>query len=203
VAHASDRSRQLASVESDPNALGQFPQKIGNYTLVRSWNENLITGPLIFHWADYAPADGGPHVSIGVSPVLGSHDTMICHSARGEDALWHDQLNLPTGSGEPISFSASFYNDGATQFLEATTICTGANCGEYSSTATHFGFVYSRPDSSVFSQDPARPIPILLRAETIETTTLPDVAREQMAAAVRSFAAAVNLNALTQPYRKP
>jgi exosortase J len=139
---------------------------------------------------------------MGISPVLGSHDTMICHSARGEDPLWHDQLTLPTGSGQPTSFSASFYNDGATQFLEATTICTGTSCGEYSSPATHFGFVYSRPDTrSVFSQDPVRPIPILLRAETIETTILPDVAREQMTTAVRSFAAAIDLNALTHPYR--
>jgi exosortase J len=203
VTRAMESTRQLAaSVQTDQNALGQFPQKIGGYTLVRAWNENLITGPLIFHWADYAPADGGPHVSIGISPVLGSHDTMICHSARGEDPLWHDQLSLPTGSGQPISFSASFYNDGATQFLEATTICSGAACGEYSSPATHFGFVYSRPDArAVFSQDPVRPIPILLRAETIETTILPDVAREQMTTAIRSFAAAVNLSGLTQPYR--
>ncbi len=202
VAHATERNRQLAAAQTDQNALGQFPQKIGDYTLVRSWNENLITGPLIFHWADYAPADGGPHVSIGISPVLGSHDTMICHSARGEDPLWHDQMTLPT-AGQPISFSASFYNNGATQFLEATTLCTGTVCGEYSSPTTHFGFVYSRPDAhSVFSQDPIRPIPILLRAETIETTILPDVARDQMAAAIRSFVASVNLNSLTQPYRR-
>ena len=203
VAHGMERNRRIsASVQTDQNALGQFPQKIGNYTLLRSWNENLITGPLLFHWADYAPADGGPHVAIGIAPLLGSHDTMICHSARGEDAIWHDQLALPTSSGLPVSFSASFYNDGATQFLEASTICTGASCGEHSSAATHFGFVYSRPDArSVFSQDPVRPIPILLRAETTETTILPDVAREQMAGAIRSFAAAVDLKALTQPYR--
>ena len=201
VAHAAERNHQFAAAQPDQNAPGQFPQKIGNYTLVRSWNENFITGPLIYHWADYAPANGGPHVAIGISPVLGSHDTILCHSARGEDHIWHDQLTLPT-AGDPISFSASFYNDGATQFLEATTLCTGTVCGEYSSPATHFGFVYSRPDArSVFSQDPFRPIPILLRAETTETTILPDVARDQMTAAIRSFAAAVNLDALTQPYR--
>ncbi len=205
VAHAAAINRQLAAsadAQDDQHALGQFPKQLGNYTLVRSWNENLITGPLLYHWADYAPADGGPHVSIGISPVLGTHDTMICHSARGDDPIWHDQMTLPTAAGQPISFSASFYNDGATQFLEATTVCSGTSCGEYSSPSTHFGFVYSRPDAqSVFSQDPVRPIPILIRAETIETTILPDVAREQMAAAVRSFVAAVKFNDLTQPYR--
>jgi exosortase J len=110
-------------------------------------------------------------------------------------------MPLPTAT-ETINFSGSFYNDGATQFLEATTLCNGTACGEYSS-PTHFGFVYSKPDArSVFSQDPVRPIPILIRAETTETTIIPDVAREQMTAAVRAFAASVNLNSLTLPYRR-
>ena len=205
VARATVRDRQLAASNgtlTDQNALGQFPKQIGAYTLIRSWNENLITGPLIFHWAEYAPANGGTHISIGISPVLGSHDTLICHSARGEDPLWHDQMTLPTAT-ESINFSGSFYNDGATQYLEATTLCNGAVCGEYSSPTPHFGFVYSKPDpQAVFSQDPVRPIPILVRAETIETTILPDVAREQMSAAIRSFVTSVNLNSLTQPYRR-
>ena len=44
------------------------------------------------------------------------------------------------------------------------------------------------------------PIPILICAETIETSILPDIARQQMTAAIRDFAASVNLNSLTQPY---
>ncbi len=111
-------------------------------------------------------------------------------------------MTLPTAT-QSINFSGSFYNDGATQYLEATTLCNGSVCGEYSSPTPHFGFVYSKPDpQAVFSQDPVRPIPILIRAETIETTILPDVAREQMTAAIRSFVASVNLNSLTQPYRR-
>ena len=198
-----ERQRAAAAGPLDRrDTLGQFPQQVGAYTLVRSWNENLLTGPVIFHWAEYAPAGGGTHISIGVSPVLGSHDTMICHSARGEDPLWHGQMNFPTAEDRAAHFSASFYNDSATQFLEVTTLCNGSTCGEYSSSGAHFGLAYSKPDAqSVFSLDPVRPIPILLRAETTETTLQPDVAREQMSVAVRSFLASVNLNSLTLPYR--
>ena len=192
----------VAQMSADQDAVGQFPAQIGSYKLVRTWNDNIFAGTLLFHWAEYAPADGGPHVSLGVSPVLGSHDTLICHSARGEDPLWRDQLTLPTAGNVPVSFSGSFFNDGATQYLEATTICNGASCGEYSSDRTHFGFVYSRPDAqSLFSQDPQRPIPILLRAETIDTTLPAEVARQQMTTAVRSFLASADLAGLTQPYR--
>jgi exosortase J len=193
-----------AQMKADQNAPGQFPQRIGSYTLSRTWNENFTTGPLIFHWADYAPEGGGTHIAIGVSPVLGSHDTLICHSARGEDPLWRDQISLPTAGNVPVNFSGSFYNNGSIQYLEATTICNGGSCGEYSSDRTHFGLVYSKPTTqSLFSQDPQRPIPILIKAETIDTTLPVAVARDQMIAAVRSFLSSADLAGLTQPYRHP
>ena len=186
---------------SDPKALGLFPQQVGNYKLERAWNEYLVTGALIFYWADYAPANGGAHVSVGISPVLGAHDTLLCHSARGEDWLWHDTMVLPTAKA-PTSFSASFFNDGATQYLEATTVCTGPTCGQYSSARQHFGLVYSRPDTyTLLSQSPSRPIPVLLRAETVDTAMAPDLAREQLAGAMRDFLGAADLSTFTQPYR--
>jgi exosortase J len=202
VAYTSS-SAYTTQIKIDQHAPGQFPARIGSYTLARSWNENIFAGTLIYHWAEYAPDDGGTHISLGISPVLGSHDTLICHSARGEDPLWHSQLTLPTAGNVPISFSASLYNNGASQYLEATTICNGNSCGEYSSDRAHFGFVYSKPTSqSVFSQDPQRPIPILLRAETIDTTLRVEAARQQLSSALQSFLSSVDLNSLTQPYRR-
>jgi exosortase J len=205
VAHAYMRSHSgsyAAQIKADQDAPGQFPARIGAYHLARTWNENIFSGPLVFHWAEYAPDDGGAHISLGVSPVLGSHDTLICHSARGEDPLWRDQLTLPTAAGLPIGFSGSFFNDGATQYLEATTICSGDSCGEYSSDRTHFGFVYSKPTSqALFTQDPQRPIPILLRVETIDTTLPAEVARQQLTTSLRAFLSSVDLNGLTKPYR--
>jgi exosortase J len=197
--HSSDYEAQI---KLDQEAPGHFPQRIGAYKLARTWNENLFTGPLIFHWAEYIPDNGGTHISLGVSPVLGSHDTLLCHTARGEDPLWHEQMTLPTAGNVPVSFSGSFYNDGATQFLEATTVCNGESCGEYSSDRTHFGFVYSKPTpGALLSQDPQRPIPILVKAETIDTTLPLEVARQQITEALRSFMASADLAALTQPYR--
>ena len=200
-------ANNVDQLRRDQNAPGQFPTRVGDYTLVRTWNENLNVGTLLFHWAEYAPAstspeNQGPHISIGISPVLGSHDTLICHSARGEDPLWHGEIALPTAAHDTVSFSGAFFNSGSLQYLEATTICNGSACGEYSAASTSFGFVYSRPTpQSIFNQDPARPIPILIRAETIDTTLPADTARQQMTAAIRAFVASINLDTLTRPYR--
>lgn len=192
-----------ADLLADETALGNFPQTVGNYTLARRWNETLITGTLLFHWAEYAPVGGGTHVAIGVSPILGSHDTLVCHAARGEEPLWHAQATIPTAGAQPVNFNASFFNDGATQFMEATTLCNGTSCGEYSSPHAHLGFVYSKPHAqALLSQSPERPIPILLRAETIDTTLPAETARHQLQADLTTFLSAVSLDSLTKPYRR-
>lgn len=205
VSHAyvhAHSSPEAVRLRADQNAPAHFPARIGGYSLKRSWDESLIGGPLIFHWAEYAPANGGATIALGISPVLGSHDTLICHSAHGEDPLWHGQLTFPTAGNTPISFSASLFNDGAIQYLEATTICNGTACGEYSSNRANLGFAYSKPDTvTLFTQDALRPIPILLRAKTIDTTLPVDTARQQMAIALRTFLASVDLDGLTLPYR--
>jgi exosortase J len=191
-------------LRADMTALGQFPATAGTYTLARRWNETLIGGTLLFHWAEYAPADGGgAHIAIGVSPVLGSHDTLVCHSARGEDPIWHGEQAFDTAHDGPVNFSASFFNDGATQYLEATTLCNGRSCGEYSSPRGHFGFVYSKPHpETLLSQNAARPIPILLRAETVDTTLPPEVARRQLDSNLTAFLSGMSLEELTRPYRR-
>jgi exosortase J len=181
---------------------GAFPDHIGTYTLVRTWNENMVTGALLFHWAEYEPKGGGTHISLGIAPLVGSHDTLICHSARGEDPLWRDQLNVAMANNKHVGFSASLYNNGAVQTLEATTICSGSDCGEYSSDRKTFGLVYSKPDpQALFSQDPQRPIPLLLKAESLDTTMLPEVAEKKLGADMKDFLGQADLDALVQPYR--
>ena len=202
--HTKDVSSDLAAAE---RAQGKFPQSAGKYSLVRTWNEDLLTGTLLFHWAEYAPGDGGTHIAIGVSPLLGAHDTMVCHSARGEDPIWHGQQTFETvadvNGTNAVSFNASFFNDGATQYLEESTICDGSGCGEYASEGTHLGFVYSKTDVSHFlSRNPSRPMPVLIKAETIDTTLPASEARARLSADVSSFLSSINVDALTQPYRR-
>jgi len=183
------------------DAAERFPLHLGNYTRVRSWNESLPVGPVVYVWAQYAPADGGTPIAIGVSPVLSWHDPLICHADRGEHPLWQGQLTAKTADTTPISFSSTFYNDGVTQYLEATTQCSGASCGEYATKRTHIGFVYSRLDpKALLSDERQQPVPVLLRAETIDMALPADVARQQLTEDMRTFLSSVSLDNLTRPY---
>jgi len=182
-------------------ATAQFPERLGNYTLARSWNEAGVTGPVVYVWGQYAPADGGASIAIGISPISDWHDPVVCHTARGQDPLWQGQLTVATADAVPINFSSAFYNDGVTRHIEASTMCQAKTCGEFTSERTHFGFVYSRPDpSSLFSQNSQFPVRVLVRAETMDMTVPNDAARQQLTRQMRDFLAHVKLDDLTRPY---
>jgi exosortase J len=181
----------------------QFPLRLGNYTLVRSWSETQLTGPVVYFWAQYAPADRGTPISIGVSPVLGRHDPLFCHYIRGETPLWQGPLTIATAGVVPISFNLAFYNDGVSQYIEASTVCSGRVCGEYATEHTHFSFIYIRPDPKfLLSADLRRPSPVVLRAETIDMELPADTARQQLTKDLRAFLASVRLDDLTRPYSR-
>ena len=186
---------------ADAAAVQQFPAQLGSYTLVRSWSESLSTGPIVYQWAQYAPAGQGRSVSIGVSPLLDWHDPIICHAIRDEHPLWQGQLTIATADAVPINFSSALYNDGVTQFLEVSTQCSNnAPCGDYATERTHFGFVYSRLDpKALLNEDGQRSIPVLVRAETADSIPA-DIARQQLTRDVTAFLASVKLDALAQPY---
>jgi exosortase J len=182
-----------------PDALVErFPMRLGNYSKVRSWNETVLGGEVLYVWAQYAPADGGRPITIGASPVFGWHDPLICHSVRGEDPLWQGQLTVATADAVPVTFSSALYNDGVRQYVEASTICSGAGCGEFATERTHFGFVYTRVDpKSLLAGQLGRPIPVVLRAETIDITLPTATARQQLIQDLRTFLSSVKLGDLT------
>lgn len=181
----------------------EFPARLGDYTLVRTWNETAVVGPIVYEMAQYAPAGGGTPITVGVSPGLGWHDPLICHLTRGEMPLWQGQLRISTLDLAPIDFSSAFYNDGATQYVEASTICSGGTCGEFASDRSHFGFLYTRPDpNSLLTSDPGRPVPVLLRVETTDMTLPAGEARQQLTEQLRMFLESVRLQDLTRPFSR-
>jgi exosortase J len=186
-----------------PDAAAQvFPARLGNYTLTRTWNETIFSGAVIYNWGQYVPANGGTNIAVGVSPVL-LHDPLICHIVRGDSPIWQGPLTFTDASAGTISYSSALYSDGVTQYLEASTQCSGASCGEYATRRTHFGFVFSRPDpGSLLDGDPTRPVAVLVRAETMDTSMSPDVARRKLAVDLQAFLASVRLEDLTRPYSR-
>jgi exosortase J len=185
------------SAEADL-ATNRFPQRIGNYTQVRTWNETMTGGPIVYVWAEYSAPGRPTPIAIGISPMMAWHDPLICHTVRGEHPLWQGQLTFATAGVAGIDFGSSFYNDGVTQYLEASTPCRGASCGEFATERTHFGFIYSHPDAkSLIGNDSRQPVRVLLRAESMDMSMPADVARQRLTQDLRDFLAIVRIEDLT------
>jgi exosortase J len=175
----------------------RFPQTIGSYHLVRTWQETTETGVEVYQWAEYAPASGRP-VAIGISPELSWHDPVICHTVRGEHPAWQGPLRTSTPSGS-VSFNSALYADGITDVLEASTQCTGGACNEFATERTRFGLVYTRVNRESLLHGPARSLPVVVRAELPSAGMESKVARAELAASITSFASAADMAELTRP----
>ena len=194
-----------AAASASAQVMPKMPETIGNFTLVRTWDESQF-GVLVYTWGEYAaPAGGdgaaGPHVMMGVSPQT-VHDAEVCHIARGEDPTWHGQIVTATAGGR-VELTAAAYNDGRTQKLEASTVCDNGACRQYSETGQHVTIIYARPHRGVpLQSDTTRPIPVLLKVESLDTTSPVSVIEPQLAATLAEFLKGANLPALTSPFSK-
>ena len=194
-----------ASEESSAAPTVAFPAQVGHFTLQRTWNETMLGGLVVYAWAEYAaPVDGSPtsgaHVSLGISPRLGMHDTTTCHMTRGDDPLLHRELDAATANGE-ATFSATLFNTGSSLRLEAASVCQGEVCRQHTDAGQHITLLYNRPDLRVATGQ-LRPVPVLLKAETNVTSMPLDQAADRLGADMRSFLSAANLPEMTQPYSR-
>ncbi|HSY37674.1 MAG TPA: exosortase J [Acidobacteriaceae bacterium] len=181
-----------------------LPQHIGDFTLERTWNETQF-GVLVYSWGEYAEptVNGvpGAHVMLGVSPQT-VHDAEVCHLARGEDPTWHGQIVAATAGG-PVELTAATYNDGATQELEASTVCDNGACRQYSETSQHVTVIYARPHRGVpLQSNTTRPIPLMLKVESLDTMTPASVMEPRLASTLVTFLKSADLLTLTAPYVK-
>lgn len=192
--------RPLATPQLSEGTDMQFPARLGNYTLARSWNETLLSGPVVYRWAEYVPAGGGIPVALGLSPELDLHDPLICHSVRGDNPSWQGQISIPTADPTPASFHSALYANGVSQYLEASAQCDDRSCNESKTDRTYFGFIYSRPEfGAPFRIKKRRSVPLLIRLEISDTQMPPAAARELLTENLRAFLGPLSLNKLVEP----
>jgi len=195
----------FSAARAPANPIAALPQQIGSYTLVHTWNDALIDGIVVYTWGEYANlADPSTaHVSLGISPQMGVHDVEVCHIARGEDPTWHGQMQAATAGGA-VDLTLATYNDGRSQKLEASTVCDGGACRQYSETSDHVTLVYAHPHRTLpLGADTTRPVPILLKVDGGDPTEPAGSAELKLAAALQQFLAGADLVRLTAPYSRP
>ncbi len=198
-----DDVHALRKAETLNAVIPAMPAQLGTYRLVRTYQDTLTTGVVVYTWGDYQAPSGGPTVSVGVSPELDMHDVEVCHIARGEEPLWHGRLVAQTSMGE-VAFVAATYNNGQVQTLEASTLCDASGCRQYTNETGAMTFVYAHPRRVLpMATDAGRPVPMLLKVQSPDVAAKPEVAEAQMAAELQAFLRGADLRGLAAQFRRP
>lgn len=212
LGHAIQRISPLAGYltkPSDPNsalinraaAVARLAPTIGVYHLNRSWIERTANGLILWVWGEYELEDGSGRVSLGISPVIGTHDPFACHLVKSQFPLWHELISVPTAVG-PLPVNSSLYKENGLQWVESSTLCNGDQCGSYGSGHKKFRVIYSHPTAhSLMPTDPELPISVLLIAKTADTGLSEADVRQQMNDRIERFLAGANIGNLIKPFR--
>jgi exosortase J len=196
---------EAQSVAKHP-AMVPFPARLGDWVQTRAWTETMLEGTVIFTWAEYAEEGGehgnsGARVAVGISPVLGLHDTAVCHMARGEEPLLVRGFTATGARGGDVALIASLYNDGFSQRMEASSVCDHGRCRQYTQSAGQVTLRYNQPRRlTPVGGDESRPVPVLLKAEVTDMSLAPEAALSVMEQQMQRFLAVADLPALTAPY---
>ncbi len=191
-------------------AIPPMPAELGGYHLVRTYQDTLVDGAVVYTWGEYVgPAPLGdpggqraPQIAVGVSPELDVHDTEVCHIARGEDPTSHGEILAPTTHGEAALVAAT-YNNGTTQTLEASTVCDNGTCRQFTSSTVGVTWIYAHPHRTLPMQAAAsRPVPLLLKVESADAVSPASIVGPQLAGALKAFLRGVDLPALAARYSR-
>lgn len=198
-----DDVHALRQAGTQNEAIPAMPEALGSWKRVRTYQDTLTTGVVVYTWGDYQAPGGGPVVSVGVSPELDMHDVEVCHIARGDKPLWHGGLAAQTTTG-PARFVAAVYNDGQQQTLEASTLCDTTGCRQFTNATSEMTFVYAHPRRMLpMATDAGKPVPMLLKVTTPDVAAKPAAAEAQMAGQLQSFLQTADLRGLAARFRAP
>ena len=178
------RSRQSgpASALSSTAALARFPRQIGSFTLTRTWYEQS-GGQTLVESGAYSAPDSAPDsdeiiLAIWVAPLVYYHDANSCWLARGLTPDLVTSLPFVTAQGTSpakfIDLSTGFYNDGVTDSIVVSVVCTPGSCSQSQQVASkgRIGFFVLKPQIGELTGGSAHPVPIMIRIDHLQTDRL-------------------------------
>ena len=180
-----------------------MPEQLGGWKLLRTYQDTLTTGVVVYQWGEYGRPGGSEVVAVGISPELDMHDVEVCHIARGEDPIWHGRIAAPTSTGD-AAFVAAMYNNGLVQTLEASTLCGAEGCQQYTNSTGQMTFVYAHPRRVLpMAADSQRPVPMLFKVQSSDVGAPAQLAESRMAAELQAFLSGADLKGLAARFRGP
>ncbi len=167
------RARQSGSDSalSSTASLARFPKQIGQFTLTRTWYEQSGGQTLVESGAYSASGSDEIILAIWVAPFVYYHDANSCWLARGLKPDLVTSLPFVAAQGKSVDLSTGFYNDGVTDSIVVSVVCTPGSCSQSQQVASkgRVSFFVLKPQIGDLTGSAAHPVPIMIRIDQIQT----------------------------------
>jgi exosortase J len=166
-ARQSDSDSALSSTAS----LARFPKQIGEFALTRTWYEQSGGQTLVESGAYSAPGSDEIILAIWVAPFVYYHDANSCWLARGLKPDLVTSLPFVTAQRKSVDLSTGFYNDGITDSIVVSVVCTPGSCSQSQQVASkgRVSFFVLKPQIGDLTGGATHPVPIMIRIDRVQS----------------------------------
>ena len=187
-----------------PAALAaRMPKRVGEFTLTRTWYEQL-DGKIVLEAGAYA-APGSDEIILGVSvaPNFNLHAADWCWLARGLNPDLLASRNYWTGNGESVALDTGFYNDGITDSVVVNAFCGPQSCSQLRRTTSsgRFGFLVLEPQMHELAGSQAHVVSIMVRIDKLHSTAQKTADYDLLSAEAQRFIAGLDLLSLSRDFQ--
>jgi exosortase J len=181
----------------------RMPKQIGGFALARTWYEQQ-SGTIVLENGTYSTPDSDEIIlGVWVAPQLYVHDTEQCWLARGLKPVSLIQSRFVTAGGQLEPFNTGYYDDGVTDSIVVSSICTPSSCSQIQQTqrGKPFGLLFLMPQSNELSPFGARPVSIMLRIDRLHSDASKGDIYSQLSVEAKSFIAGLDTKGLSRAFQ--
>ncbi|MGD1107715.1 MAG: exosortase J [Terracidiphilus sp.] len=197
------RPSALDSTPSSTAALARFPRQIGSFALTRTWYEQSGGQTLVESGAYSANGADEIILAVWVAPFVYYHDANSCWLARGLTPDLVTSLPFVTAQGKSADLSTGFYNDGVTDSIVVSVVCTPGSCSQSQQVSSkgRFSFFVLKPQISELAGGAAHPVPIMIRIDRLHSDEPKTVAQSALTAEAQKFLSGLDPMSLSQAFQ--
>jgi exosortase J len=175
----------------------RMPRKLGDYRLIRSWQERLVDVTAIEN-AAYKTATSN-EISLGIWLMPGEHTVHRSRLTHGEAPEAHTARSFATAGGQSVIFDTAFYSDGVTDSLTGDIYCTPSLC--LSSPENEDGVHWGLTKAIDFSTRGVRAVPIFFIVQAPHTAAPNAAIQTEMLTECQRFLYNIDLNDLSRRFQ--
>jgi exosortase J len=104
-------------------SVAQFPDRIGRYHLVASWDDYLAPGFKAYRWGRYSDGQADDDVLLGLWVAGSYHNAIGSHLIRGEKVDLGSDIAHTSGTGVTTVYNTFSYENGLGRVFAASSVC--------------------------------------------------------------------------------